>query len=558
VASSTNSLVVASNGNVGIGTTNPVAKLQVTNTVTGSDNEILSLQNSTSWAGSNAGKFQQLTWRDSSGVVGAIGMLFNATSGTVDLAVNSLYNNGYTTTSTVPFIIKGNGNVGIGTTTPQALLTVNGAIAQGGFGTIVGEVPMFGFNEGAAVINSTSYQIVTKDIYNSLSGLFNAPVTPGTTREYFLLIRKADNLQTCNGVNSYSQWRFYFPWAGKAGAIFTLPEDWGSTNEGTFRTVQVPDTVLQAQQAGASNGYWRLEAKLVNACTGSAVMNVYGIWVMAVDSVSGTVPSITLSTTTATGTPTYYTLGAGIGNASQYFLNVDGNTGNIGVNNSLLVGYTGISSSYGAGNIFASGNVGIGTTAPNALLGISSASKANINLTETGTYPGTATIYNDGNLHIESSTSTYPIWIGANNATNVLLAYGGGDVGIGTESPGYKLQVGNSGDGSVAVANAWNTFSDIRFKKDIQPIHNALQIIESLNGVTFKWKTDNQPSIGFIAQQVQQVLPQIVTTDAQGYESLDYSKITPVLVEAVKQQQTEINQLKSIVCSSNPTNQYCK
>ncbi len=114
------------------------------------------------------------------------------------------------------------------------------------------------------------------------------------------------------------------------------------------------------------------------------------------------------------------------------------------------------------------------------------------------------------------------------------------------------LTVGNSGDGSYAVANAWNTFSDRRFKKNINPIPptTALQDVLSLQGVTFNWIKDNQPSIGFIAQDVQKIVPQIVSADQQGYLSVDYSKITPILVQAIKEQekqiqsqQQEINQL---------------
>ncbi|MCL4427105.1 tail fiber domain-containing protein, partial [Patescibacteria group bacterium] len=111
------------------------------------------------------------------------------------------------------------------------------------------------------------------------------------------------------------------------------------------------------------------------------------------------------------------------------------------------------------------------------------------------------------------------------------------------------LTVGNSGDGSYAVANAWNTFSDRRFKKNINPIPptTALQDVLSLQGVTFNWIKDNQPSIGFIAQDVQKIVPQIVSADQQGYLSVDYSKITPILVQAVKKQQQEISQQNTTI-----------
>ncbi|HEV8538739.1 MAG TPA: tail fiber domain-containing protein [Bacteroidota bacterium] len=126
---------------------------------------------------------------------------------------------------------------------------------------------------------------------------------------------------------------------------------------------------------------------------------------------------------------------------------------------------------------------------------------------------------------------------------------GGGEVGIGTDAPGYRLQVGNSGDGSQARANAWNTFSDRRLKKNIRQIDNALEKVMRLRGVNFTWVKSGEPSIGFIAQEVEEVLPDIVSTDRAGYKSLDYGKITPLLVEAIKQQQKEIEELEKLAKS---------
>jgi len=120
-----------------------------------------------------------------------------------------------------------------------------------------------------------------------------------------------------------------------------------------------------------------------------------------------------------------------------------------------------------------------------------------------------------------------------------------GNVGIGTNSPYYKLQVGNAGDGTQARANAWNSLSDARYKTAVQSIPDALEQIMQLQGITFSWIRSGEPSLGFIAQDVEQVIPHLVSTDGQGYKSLDYGKITPVLVEAVKEQQQIIEQLRS-------------
>ncbi len=115
------------------------------------------------------------------------------------------------------------------------------------------------------------------------------------------------------------------------------------------------------------------------------------------------------------------------------------------------------------------------------------------------------------------------------------------DVGIGTNTPSAKLQVGEDGDGTYALANAWQTFSDARLKTNIRPVDNALSKVLSLNGVYYSWKTNpNSHEVGFIAQNVQEVLPEVVKKTKDGYLTLDYSKMTPLLVEAIKEQQEQI------------------
>ncbi len=99
------------------------------------------------------------------------------------------------------------------------------------------------------------------------------------------------------------------------------------------------------------------------------------------------------------------------------------------------------------------------------------------------------------------------------------------------------------------------TPSDIRFKKNILPLQNGLQKIISLNGITYNWRADeftdkgfdDRQQIGFIAQEVETVLPQLVSTGADGYKGVDYTKLIPVMVEAIKEQQKQIDKLKKIV-----------
>lgn len=124
-----------------------------------------------------------------------------------------------------------------------------------------------------------------------------------------------------------------------------------------------------------------------------------------------------------------------------------------------------------------------------------------------------------------------------------------GNVGIGTTSPSVSLQV--AGD---IIANSIAGSSDARFKSNINPIENPLQKVQQLRGVTFDWKTKEFPerafsdnrALGFIAQEVEQVLPEVVQTEktAEGYKSVQYDKVVALLVEAIKEQQKQIKTLQ--------------
>ena len=132
--------------------------------------------------------------------------------------------------------------------------------------------------------------------------------------------------------------------------------------------------------------------------------------------------------------------------------------------------------------------------------------------------------------------------IGPNDA-GILVIKNNGNIGIGTTNPNYKLDV--AGD---AMANHWYTSSDERLKKNSTPIQDALTKVSALNGVMFEWRTEDYPErelnegkeIGLIAQEVEEVLPEVVSEDYEGYKSVDYSKLTPLLIEAIKAQQGQI------------------
>ncbi|MDD2823554.1 MAG: MerR family transcriptional regulator [Candidatus Daviesbacteria bacterium] len=127
------------------------------------------------------------------------------------------------------------------------------------------------------------------------------------------------------------------------------------------------------------------------------------------------------------------------------------------------------------------------------------------------------------------------------NQDLIISPNGTGKVGIGTTAPGYLLQVGNAGDGSEARANAWNSLSDSRLKENVASISGALDKVLALNGVSFDWISNGQKSLGFVAQEVEGILPEVVSTGIDGYKSINYSAITPIIIEALKELNTNID-----------------
>ena len=99
--------------------------------------------------------------------------------------------------------------------------------------------------------------------------------------------------------------------------------------------------------------------------------------------------------------------------------------------------------------------------------------------------------------------------------------------------------------------------SDSRWKQNIAPLAGALNKVLALRGVQFEWNRADYPDkgfregiqIGLIAQEVEEVLPELVRDDQDGYKAVEYQKITAVLVEAMKEQQHEIEALKAAVAA---------
>ena len=105
-----------------------------------------------------------------------------------------------------------------------------------------------------------------------------------------------------------------------------------------------------------------------------------------------------------------------------------------------------------------------------------------------------------------------------------------------------KSDLSNVSGVGVLTATDFNSTSDISLKENIHTIENPLSKVMQLNGVSFDWKESQEPSMGVIAQELEKVFPELVKTN--DIKSVNYNGLIGVLIEAVKEQQKQIEELK--------------
>ncbi len=121
--------------------------------------------------------------------------------------------------------------------------------------------------------------------------------------------------------------------------------------------------------------------------------------------------------------------------------------------------------------------------------------------------------------------------------TSVMNVKADGNVGIGTDAPGYKLDV----TADIRV-NGTVYASDVRYKNNIKNIENALPKLENIRGISYDYNQNYKDKRGFtdkhqlgvIAQEVEKIFPELVATDSEGYKAVDYAKFAPVFMKLLK------------------------
>ena len=222
------------------------------------------------------------------------------------------------------------------------------------------------------------------------------------------------------------------------------------------------------------------------------------------------------------------------------------------------------------------GNVGIGTNAPAAKLDVNGDifGQASIYVDEAGVNTGTkfpallfGAVGTGESIASQrtAGTNQYGMDFYAGNINRIAIL-NGGNVGIGTTTPAYKLTVsgivapefdnrfdlGASGTrwATVYASNGVVQTSDRRLKTNIKPLSYGLPEVMKMQPVSYNWKdaAHKENKIGLIAQDVKNIVPEVVVGDeAKENLGMNYAELVPVLINAIRQQQEEIESLKKDV-----------
>ena len=145
----------------------------------------------------------------------------------------------------------------------------------------------------------------------------------------------------------------------------------------------------------------------------------------------------------------------------------------------------------------------------------------------------------------------------ANSSSNVYTPSGfywdptNSRLGVGTASPQFPLHVNgfaasNTNNISIFASHDISAFSDARFKTDLEVIPDALSKVSQITGYTFdRIPATGKRMAGVLAQEVQQILPEVVNEDGEGHLSVAYGNMVALLINAIKELKTEVDELKA-------------
>jgi hypothetical protein len=493
-------------GNTGIGTSNPLYTLDVNGDL--NFNGTLR-QNGAAYIGSQWSNNSSNVWITGSNV--SIGTLITSNLLTVAGSTSVGYSN---LAPTSGLIVKG--NTGIGTSNPLATLDVNGTVNISGITTVASNImPLSNL-----VYDLGSSNMRFRSIYLGSNTIDMSSVQ---------IHVDSGNLRITNSNNSNATLIVSQIQLGNASNAVTLSLD--TNNNISFASVTLSNGVSVASSNATVSGWSNYSSN---------------IYIMGSN------------------------IAIGKSNAA-YPMDIVGDLNFSGTLRQNNLPYVGSQWSNNSSNVWISGsNIGIGLSNPAATLDVKGTLNISSNLSLGGglSVQGLSIIKNTGTMvNITSTTVTglsndlsgVNFLINSNTSNNyfkfiasnseLMRLTGNGYLGIGLSNPSYPLHVvGNYSNISIYANYDITTSSDIRIKTDFKKIDNALDKIQKISGYTYL-RTDastSTRSAGVIAQEILEVLPEVIHKDSQtGYLSVAYGNLSALFIEAIKELQNEIIELRT-------------
>ena len=540
-----------STGFLGVGTGSPRSKLHV---------EMLDAQFTIHNSNQNGfGSFVQDTynafqlgmWNSSASVVSSLPANTQKTmfamdySGKVGSTTNSATNGSASGVVFRNLLDDGNGNVGIGSTSPAGPLDVLNSSSTNGSTTAYFTQPNLASGGNQTFLK---FGANTAANYNAADIAFYYGASGSSANQLRLGFHGIGTKMVLQGDGSVG--------IGTTAPSYALDVNTNATNAGRFQSSS-SETMLELVNTSTSGHDWRISS---GGSGGGFAGGKFGIY----DNTAGQV-RLTIDPNGGVGIGTLApaqrlsvadSLSITNTSGSQYLLM--GNQDSVGANHPAIIKSQNGAIEFGSGTSWAGGGgtfslkmvmgdngyVGIGTASPDSPLHVLNGAHFNAvgaGLTPAGFsgysygYETVSTMSAGANLRLASSGG-----VGIHTAGNINPSFwvSGNSVGIGTINPGYRLDVQGGG---VNASGGFTQTSDIRLKTNIEYLdsQDALKKITSLRGIYYDWKDPEKQGhdhqIGLIAQDVEKVFPEAVKSNSEGFLSLSYPNLVAPVIESIKE-----------------------